>query len=90
VGLPDGGKMVLIASNFGQKHHPGWYYNLKANPECMVRFNGITQSYMARESTGDEREKYFRLGVSYYVGYEKYELRAAPRHIPVMVLEPKA
>ncbi len=88
VGLPDGRKLVLIASNFGQKHHPGWYYNLKANPECVVRFNGGTQSYMARESTGEERERYFRLGISYYAGYEKYEVRAAPRHIPVMVLEP--
>ncbi len=24
----------LIASSFGREHNPGWYYNLKAHPEC--------------------------------------------------------
>jgi len=90
VSLPDGMKIALIASNFGQKQSPGWYYNLKANPQCEVRFiNGRSLRYIARESMGDEREKYFRMAISYYAGYEKYEERAAPRKIPVMVLEPK-
>ena len=89
VGMPDGGKLVLIASNFGNKYYPGWYHNLKAYPECDVRFKGKSKRYVARESTGDERARYFQLAVSYYEGYAKYEERAAPRKIPVMVLEPK-
>ncbi len=89
VGVPDGEKLVLIAWNFGQKHSPGWYHNLKAHPECEVRFNGKSQAYYARESTKEEREHYFQLAVSYYEGYEKYAMRAAPRKVPVMVLEPK-
>jgi len=28
------------------------------------------------------------MAVSYYKGYELYEVRAAPRRIPIMVLEP--
>lgn len=88
-GIPDGEKFVLIASNFGQKHYPGWYHNLKAHPECEVRFNGRLHAYVARESLGEEREHYFQLAVSYYEGYEKYKERAAPRKVPVMVLEPK-
>ena len=89
VGVPDGEKLVLIASNFGQKHYPGWYHNLKAHPECEVRFNGKSRAYYARESMKAEREQYFQLAVSYYGGYEKYAMRAAPRKVPVMVLEPK-
>jgi len=89
VSLRDGEKMLLIASNFGQKQNPGWYYNLKANPHCEARFHGRSLRYIARESMGDEREKYFRMAVSYYGGYEKYKERAAPRKIPVMVLEPQ-
>lgn len=89
VSLPDRESIALVASNFGQKHNPGWYYNLKANPECDVRFNGRAQKYIAREATGDERDHFFQIAVSYYAGYERYEERAAPRHIPVMVLEPK-
>ncbi len=90
VSFPDGEKIALIASNFGQKHNPGWYYNLKANPECEVRFNGQSLKYIARESLDAEREKYIQLAISYYAGYEKYKERAAPRYIPVMVLEPKS
>lgn len=89
VGVPDGGKLVLIASNFGNKYYPGWYHNLKAFPECDVRLSGESNRYVAREAIGDERERYFQLAVSYYAGYAKYEERAAPRKIPVMVLEPK-
>jgi deazaflavin-dependent oxidoreductase (nitroreductase family) len=89
VGLPDGETIILIASNYGRKHSPGWYYNLKAHPECQALFDGTSRTYHARESFGNEREKYFRLAVSYYAGYEKYVERAAPRIIPVMVLEPK-
>jgi deazaflavin-dependent oxidoreductase (nitroreductase family) len=89
VGVPDGEKFVLIASNFGQKHHPGWYHNLKTHPECQVRLNGRLQTCVARESMGDERERYFQLAVSYYAGYESYEARAVPRKVPVMVLEPQ-
>lgn len=89
VSLFDGEKIALIASNFGQKHYPGWYHNLKANPECEAHFNDRSLKYIARESMDAEREKYFQLAVSYYAGYQKYKERAAPRHIPVMVLEPK-
>lgn len=87
-GIPDGERLVLIASNFGQKHCPGWYYNLKANPQCEVQVNGKTRAFVARESVGEERTQYFQLAVSYYGGYVKYEERAAPRKVPVMVLEP--
>ena len=40
VSLFDGEKIALIGSNFGRQHNPGWYYNLKANPQCTVQVNG--------------------------------------------------
>ena len=89
VTLPDGNKLILLATNFGQKHNPGWYYNLRANPECEVCFNDRSGRYIAREARGDEYTKYWQLGISYYAGYEKYRERAAHRHIPIMVLESK-
>ncbi len=90
ISFPDGERLALIASYFGGEHNPGWYYNLKANPECEVRVNGETRKYIARETFDEERERYFQMANSYYAGYEKYRERAAHRHIPVMVLEPKA
>ena len=89
VGIKDSEGIALIASSFGRTHNPGWYYNLKAHPECDVLFKGRTEKYVARETAGDEYEKYWQMAVSYYKGYEKYKERAAPRHIPVMLLEPR-
>ena len=39
-GIPDAGSTIVIASNFGQDHYPGWYYNLKANPEVQLAVGG--------------------------------------------------
>jgi len=89
VGIIDDKKIALIASGFGREHNPGWYYNLKAHPECDVLFNGRSGKYVAREMHGDEYDHYWQMAVSIYSGYEKYKERAAPRHIPVMLLEPK-
>ena len=79
----------LIASSFGRKNNPGWYYNLKANPECHISMNGRSGTYIAREAEGDEYDKFWKMGVSVYAGYETYKMYASHRHIPVMVLEPK-
>lgn len=84
----DGDKFALIGSNFGQKNNPGWYYNLKANPNCTVRVDGKSSEYIAREAQDEERERYWRMAVGFYAGYELYEKRAAHRKIPVVILEP--
>jgi deazaflavin-dependent oxidoreductase (nitroreductase family) len=89
IALFDNERIALIASSFGRKHNPAWYYNLKAHPECEVQWNERTGTYIARETSGQEYEKYWQLGVSSFAGYEKHKERAAHRHIPVMVLEPK-
>lgn len=90
VSLFDGEKIAIIGSNFGGKHNPGWYYNLKAQPKCTVEVNGRAAEYIARQAEGAEREKYWDMAVSYYKGYDLYKIRAAHRVIPVMVLEPAA
>jgi deazaflavin-dependent oxidoreductase (nitroreductase family) len=89
IGLVDGEKIALIASSFGRRHNPAWYYNLKAHPACTVQWNGKIGTFVAREADGDEYARYWQQAVSVYAGYEKYKERAAHRHIPVMVLEPK-
>jgi deazaflavin-dependent oxidoreductase (nitroreductase family) len=89
VGIPDGDKIVLIASNFGRPHHPAWYFNLRAHPEVEATSGTRTSAFVARETDGDEREKYWAEAVRWYAGYAVYQQRAAHRKIPVMVLEPK-
>jgi deazaflavin-dependent oxidoreductase (nitroreductase family) len=88
-GFSDEKKFVLIASNFGRKNNPAWYYNLKANPECIVQKDGLKKTFIAREADDRENKYYYDMAISYYIGYAAYRQRAKNRKIPVMVLEPK-
>ncbi len=88
VGLVDGDKVVVIASNFGQTHYPAWYHNLRAHPQAQVTLDGQTRTYTAAEASGAEREGYWREAVAVYPGYAAYARRVGERHIPIMVLTP--
>jgi deazaflavin-dependent oxidoreductase (nitroreductase family) len=88
LGLPDGGRLVVIASNFGRPQHPGWYYNLRARPYAMVTWKGSAIEMGARELDGEERQRYLTRSYQAYPWWEQYHRRAAPRQIPVIMLEP--
>lgn len=84
----DSQTFALIASNFGQHHHPGWYYNLKAHPQAICTINGQTHRYLAHEANPVEYEKFWQAAVTLYNGYTKYKERVGNRHIPILVMTP--
>ncbi len=86
--LPDGDRLILIASNFGNTRHPAWYLNLRARPDAIITFNGAQAHYTAREATDAERPMYWGRVVQLYPGYQAYEHRARGRKIPVLILTP--
>lgn len=83
----DGGYAVF-ASKAGATTHPDWYLNLMANPRTTVEVGSDTFPVVAREATGDEREQIWRRQTAAMPGFADYEAQAAPRVIPVVVLEP--
>lgn len=85
---PDGERLILIASNFGNASHPAWYYNLSTHPQVQLEFAGIKRNYLARIAQGDERQHLWELAVAYYPGYNAYRKWARGREIPVVVLTP--
>lgn len=90
VGVLDGDKVALFASNFGQARYPAWYYNLRQHPEATLSFGGRSGTYSAREAEGEERAAYWQRALALYPGYALYEQRIGDkRRVPVMVLEPK-
>jgi deazaflavin-dependent oxidoreductase (nitroreductase family) len=80
---------ALIATRWGQGGAPAWYYNLKANPRATGVIDGVRGTYVAREATGAEYDRYWRLGAETYIGYPRYKARLGERHIPIMVLAPE-
>ena len=81
-------KIALIASNYGQGHHPAWYYNLKVNPQVSCAINGKAGKYAAYEAQGQEYNSYWQAASDLYLGFPKYQVQAGDRHIPIMVLSP--
>jgi len=89
VAIPAGdGRLVVIASNYGQRNNPSWYHNLLANPQARVVFDDAERELVARELEGDERALWYERGIEIYPGWAEYRKRAAHRRIPVIELSP--
>ncbi len=88
LGLPTTEGLSVIASNFGQDHHPAWYHNLRASPEGEVCVDGVTRRFRAREADGEQRARIWQTGLDVYPGFSQYEGRAGERRIAVFVLDP--
>lgn len=85
---PDGARLILVASKWGQGGVPAWCHNLRAHPRCQVAAGGASRPYVARETTGAERAACWQKAVAYYPGYAAYASRVGDHVIPVLVLEP--
>jgi deazaflavin-dependent oxidoreductase (nitroreductase family) len=83
------GQLAIIASNWGQAHLPGWYYNIKARPTVTCLVKGKQGRYLATELTGAEYERFWGYATKVYAGYLSYQARAG-RHIPILLLTPVA
>ncbi len=86
--IPRGEGFILIASAFGSRRHPAWYYNLRAHPVVVVHFGQSTRRCRASEATGDERRSCWEQATAVYAGYADYQRRAG-RVIPILILTPE-
>jgi len=83
----DGDSYILVASQGGAPKNPGWYYNLKADPNVEVRDG--TEVYTMRTREVDdpaERARLWELAVAAYPPYQEYQEKTE-RVIPVFVAE---
>ncbi|UXA06756.1 nitroreductase family deazaflavin-dependent oxidoreductase [Mycobacterium sp. SMC-2] len=85
--LRDGEKVILPASFGGREDNPSWYLNLQENPEVQVQIRAQRLDLVARDSTAEERAKYWPQLVEMYPRYREYR-EAADRVIPLVVCEP--
>ncbi len=86
--LPEGERLIVVASNGGQQNHPAWYLNLRANPQVSVQLGDQTQTMIAQTAEGEERAWLWSRVVEEYPAYAGYQ-RKTDRQIPVVVLRPE-
>jgi deazaflavin-dependent oxidoreductase (nitroreductase family) len=86
----DRGRVILIASNFGESRNPAWYHNVKANPIVTLHGRGIRGRFIAEEIYGAERDRLFQRAKDAPGPYGQYEQAAAAksRCIPVIAFTP--
>lgn len=85
--FPDGEAMVVAAANDGGASHPGWYFNLTADPDARVEVMGRTLPVRAAELDEAEAAGWWRRILERDPSYERYA-RAADRRIPIVRLVP--
>ncbi|MDT4924390.1 MAG: hypothetical protein QOG01_2103 [Pseudonocardiales bacterium] len=87
----DGRDYVVVASMGGAPRSPGWYHNLKADPQVEIQVGTKRLPVTARTVLpGDpDRERLWELADTNNAGrYTAYQ-RATSRPIPVVVLAPR-
>lgn len=90
--FPDGGSYYVVASKGGDPKAPGWYHNLKANPDVEINLGPQRLAVTATPLLPGDPD-YARLWTLVNEGnsqrYEGYQKRTT-RPIPVVRLTPKA
>lgn len=77
---------AVIASNYGQAHHPAWSANLLAQPDAVAVVGRVSVPVRARLVTGEERDRIWAAARINWPGYDSYAERSA-RDIRVFILE---
>ncbi len=86
--VADGENYVLVASKGGAPTNPEWYYNLKADPNVVIRDTTYLHHMRVREVTDPaERERLWKIAVKAFPPYQEYQ-KNTERTIPVFLAEP--
>ena len=86
--LADGDDVVIFASKGGAPENPGWYHNLKAEPNVSIEVGDRKFDALATEVTGDERDRLYSAQEAAQPQFSEYAEKT-DRKIPVIVLSPK-
>jgi deazaflavin-dependent oxidoreductase (nitroreductase family) len=85
-----GGGYAIFASAGGQPRDPQWFRNLVAHPEVTIEVGASTVKARARVAEGSERDSIWTTQKERMANFAEYEKSAAPRVIPVIMLDPEA
>ena len=84
----DGQNYVLVASNWGKTHHPGWFYNLMDQPVTTIQVKNHSLHVKARQAAGEEYDRLWKYVTGQNDFYIRYQNKTR-RKIPLMILTPE-
>ncbi|MFG1644657.1 nitroreductase/quinone reductase family protein [Amycolatopsis sp. NPDC049252] len=82
-GVDERGRVFVVGSKAGAPRHPAWFHNLRADPAVTVELGDRTYRARGVVTTGEERDRLYRLVSD---GTSAYE-RNTDRTFPLVVLE---
>jgi F420H(2)-dependent quinone reductase len=85
--LRDGDNYVIIAANAGAKRNPGWFANLKANPQTTIEVDDKTLTVNAHKAGKEEKGRLWPRLVEQAPFFEDYRKKTT-RDIPMIILKP--
>lgn len=84
--IPDGNRLLVVASNIGAPKHPAWYHNLVACPSVSVEVGTETYPATAVVTEGQERQRLWSKIIELYPFFADHQAKTA-RQIPIIALE---
>lgn len=78
----------VVASYFGRRHRPTWYFDLKRAGSVRLYHGGTLADFSVREAADEERDGLWARAVAIYPGYAQYEARAGVGPVPILMLLP--
>ena len=83
--MPEGDRLIVIASSGGAPTHPDWYHNLVAHPQVTVEVGTEAFDAIAVVAEDEERDRLWTKGVALYPSLAEHQAKTT-RQIPVIAL----
>jgi deazaflavin-dependent oxidoreductase (nitroreductase family) len=83
-----GDSLAVFALKAGAPENPAWFHNLLAHPDTVVELGTRTVRVRARLAQPAERDVICSRQKQRNPAFAQYEVKASPRKIPVVVLDP--
>jgi deazaflavin-dependent oxidoreductase (nitroreductase family) len=85
-----GGSYAVFAAAAGAPRDPQWFRNLLADPDVTAEIGTETVRLRARLATEQERPSLVDRQMAVFPMFADYQTKAAPRVIPIVMLDPVA
>jgi F420H(2)-dependent quinone reductase len=85
--IRDGSAYVITASAGGADKNPGWFFNVRSNPQATIQVKDKQIKVLAEVAEPEKRSELWAQLVAKMPFYTRYEKRTS-RQIPMVILRP--